>query len=97
VLGRPSIEGVWNCVDRVPDNFLSGSSQNITTALTNRTASDAFESSGFTITVTSRSGQSTGVPTAFPAPLVVTVTANNPNEPSAGVLVSLAPTLEVWA
>jgi hypothetical protein len=62
-------------------------SRNSTTALTGRTASGAFESSGFTITVTSRSGQSTGVPTASPAPLVVTVTANNPNKLSAGGLV----------
>ena len=41
----------------------------------------AFESSGFTIAVTSGSGQTAGV--AF-APLVVTVTANNPIEPVAG-------------
>ena len=51
----------------------------------------AFESSGFTITVTSGSGQSTGVLTAFPAPLVVTVTANNPSEPVAGGLVTFTP------
>jgi len=44
----------------------------------------AFESSGFTITVTSGSGQSTDVSTAFSAPLIVTVTANNPVEPVAG-------------
>jgi hypothetical protein len=37
----------------------------------------AFESSGFTITVTSGSGQSTDIATAFSAPLVVTVTANH--------------------
>ena len=48
----------------------------------------AFESSGFTITVTSGSGRSTGVLTAFSAPLVVTVTANNPSEPVAGGLVT---------
>jgi hypothetical protein len=48
----------------------------------------AFESSGFTISVTSGSGQSTGVNTAFPAPLVVTVTANNPIEPLAFGLVT---------
>ena len=51
----------------------------------------AFESSGFTIAVTSGSGQSTGVLTAFPAPLVVTVTANNPIEPVAGGLVTFTP------
>ena len=44
----------------------------------------AFESSGFTIVVTSGSGQSTVVLTAFPAPLVATVIANNPIEPVAG-------------
>ena len=51
----------------------------------------AFESSGFTVTVTSGSGQSTGSLTAFSAPLVVTVTANNPNEPVAGGLVTFTP------
>ena len=51
----------------------------------------AFESSGFTIAVTSGSGQSTGVLTAFPAPLVATVTANNPSEPVAGGLVTFTP------
>ena len=51
----------------------------------------AFESSGFTITATSGSGQSTGVLTAFSAPLVVTVTANNPSEPVAGGLVTFTP------
>ena len=48
----------------------------------------AFESSGFTVTVTSGSGQSTGPLTAFSAPLVATVTANNPIEPVAGGLVT---------
>jgi hypothetical protein len=51
----------------------------------------AFESSGFTISVTSGTGQSTGVNTAFPAPLVVTVTANNPIEPVSGGLVTFTP------
>ncbi len=51
----------------------------------------AFESSGFTITVTSGSGQTTGVLTAFSAPLDVTVTANNPDEPVAGGLVTFTP------
>ena len=51
----------------------------------------AFESSGFTIAVTSGSGQSTAVSTAFPAPLVATVTANNPSEPVAGGLVTFTP------
>ena len=48
----------------------------------------AFESSGFTIAVTSGSGQSTDVLTPFSAPLVATVTANNPSEPVAGGLVT---------
>ena len=48
----------------------------------------AFESSGFTITVTSGSGQSAGVLTAFPTPLSVMVTAKNPSEPVAGGLVT---------
>ncbi|HBI43132.1 MAG TPA: hypothetical protein DDY78_09800 [Planctomycetales bacterium] len=51
----------------------------------------AFESCGFTIAVTSGSGQSTDVSTAFSAPLVVTVTANNPSEPVAGGLVTFTP------
>jgi hypothetical protein len=44
----------------------------------------AFESQGFTIAVTSGGGQSADVSTAFSAPLVATVTANNPIEPVAG-------------
>ncbi len=51
----------------------------------------AFESRGFTIAFTSGSGQSAGGwPTAgeFSAPLVVTVTAKNSNEPVAGGLVT---------
>jgi hypothetical protein len=51
----------------------------------------AFESSGFTISVTSGSGQSTGVLTGFSAPLVVTVTANNPSEPVSWGLVTFTP------
>jgi len=52
----------------------------------------AFESSGFAIAVTSGSGQSTGVLTAFPSRwLVVTVTAKNPSEPVAGGLVGFTP------
>ena len=51
----------------------------------------AFESSGFTITVTSGSGQSAGVLTLFPAPLVVAVTAKNPSEPVAGGQVRFTP------
>jgi hypothetical protein len=51
----------------------------------------AFESQGFTIAVTSGSGQSTDISTAFAAPLVVTVTANNPSEPVAGGLVTFTP------
>jgi parallel beta-helix repeat protein len=51
----------------------------------------ALESSGFAIAVTSGSGQTTGVGTAFSAPLVATVTANNPKEPVAGGLVTFTP------
>jgi hypothetical protein len=51
----------------------------------------AFESSGFTIAVSSGNGQSTGVNTAFSAPLVVTVTANNSSEPVAGGQVTFTP------
>jgi len=51
----------------------------------------AFESSGFTIAVTSGSGQSTGVLTAFPNSLVATVAAKNPLEPVAGGLVTFTP------
>ena len=47
----------------------------------------AFESSGFTIAVTSGSGQTAG---RF-APLVATVTANNPIEPVAGGQVTFTP------
>jgi hypothetical protein len=50
----------------------------------------AFESSGFTISITSGSGQSTAVLTAFSAPLVVTVSANNPIEPVSFGLVTFA-------
>jgi parallel beta-helix repeat protein len=49
----------------------------------------AFESSGFTIALTSGSGQSASA--AFSAPLVATVTANNPNEPVAGGVVTFTP------
>ncbi len=51
----------------------------------------ASESSQFTIAVTSGSNQSTGIFTGFPAPLVATVTANNPLEPVAGGLVTFTP------
>ncbi len=51
----------------------------------------AFESSLFTITVISGSGQSTPVYTDSSAPLVATVTANNPIEPVAGGLVTFVP------
>ena len=49
----------------------------------------AFESSGFTIAATSGSGQTASG--TFPAPLVATVTANNPIEPVAGGLVAFIP------
>ena len=49
----------------------------------------AFQSSGFTIAVTSGSGQSASG--AFPDPLVATVTANNLIEPVAGGLVTFTP------
>ncbi|MBN9524012.1 hypothetical protein J0H58_36795 [bacterium] len=48
----------------------------------------AFESRGFTLTVTGGSGQSTRVDTAFPSALVVTVTANDPGVPVAGEVVT---------
>ncbi len=51
----------------------------------------AFESGGFTIAVTSGGGQATTILTAFPAPLIATVTANNPGEPVAGGLVAFTP------
>ena len=51
----------------------------------------AFESTGFTVTVASGSGQSTGVSTSFAAPLVATITAVNPSEPVAGGLVTFVP------
>jgi hypothetical protein len=51
----------------------------------------SFESSGFTIAVISGSGQSTGVLTDFPAPLVARVKAKNPSEPVAGGLVKFTP------
>jgi parallel beta-helix repeat protein len=51
----------------------------------------AFESQGFTIAVTSGSGQATDISTAFAALLVVTVTPNNPIEPVAGGLVTFTP------
>jgi hypothetical protein len=51
----------------------------------------AFESNLFTIAVTSGSEQATPILTAFPAPLVATVTANNPNEPVAGGRVTFTP------
>ena len=49
----------------------------------------AIESSGFTIAATSGSSQTAGA--VFPAPLIVTVTADNPNEPVAGGLVTFTP------
>ena len=53
----------------------------------------AFESSGFTIAVTSGSGQSANITEPFANPLVVTVTANNSFEPVAGGQVTFnAPT-----
>jgi parallel beta-helix repeat protein len=48
----------------------------------------AFESQGFTITVTSGNNQSAAVNTAFAHPLVVTVKANNAVEPVAGGVVT---------
>ena len=51
----------------------------------------AFESNQFTIVATSGSGQSTGILTAFSAPLVATVIPNNPSEPVAGGRVTFTP------
>ncbi len=48
----------------------------------------AFESRGFTIAVTSGGGQSANANQAFANPLVATVTANDPNVPVAGGLVT---------
>lgn len=44
----------------------------------------AFESSGFTLAVTSGSSQATDIFQPFAAPLAVTVSPNNPSEPVAG-------------
>jgi hypothetical protein len=44
----------------------------------------AFESQGFLLSVTSGTNQSTPINAAFPNPLIVTVTANNADEPVAG-------------
>jgi len=51
----------------------------------------AFESRGFTLSVTSGSGQSTTVNTAFANPLVATVTALGAGEPVNGGLVTFTP------
>ena len=51
----------------------------------------AFESSGFTIAVSSGDAQSALTSTAFTDPLVVTVTANNPDEPVAGGVITFTP------
>jgi CSLREA domain-containing protein len=48
----------------------------------------AFESGGFTIAVTSGSGQSTPISTTFGNPLIATVTAKNEGEPVAGGVVT---------
>ena len=44
----------------------------------------AFESNGFTIAVTSGGGQSANITEPFASPLIVKVTANDPDEPVAG-------------
>jgi hypothetical protein len=54
----------------------------------NGTDIGAFESQGFTITVTSGNNQSAAVNTAFAHPLVVTVKANNAVEPVAGGIIT---------
>jgi hypothetical protein len=51
----------------------------------------AFESSGFTISMTSGSEQSAGVLTAFSSSLVVTVTPNLASDPVAGGVVTFTP------
>ncbi|MCB0187037.1 MAG: hypothetical protein KDE31_22375, partial [Caldilineaceae bacterium] len=48
----------------------------------------SYEFQGFTVSGTSGSGQSSDVTFAFPAPLTVALTANNPFEPLAGGLVT---------
>ncbi|OWK43180.1 beta strand repeat-containing protein [Fimbriiglobus ruber] len=58
----------------------------------NRRDIGAFESQGFTLTITGGNNQSTpadGSP--FPDPLVVTVTANDPNVPVQGGIVTFTP------
>jgi hypothetical protein len=60
-----------------------------TTTLTNCTISgNSALFGGATLAVTLGSGQSADISTAFAAPLVVTVTANNPSEPMAGGLIT---------
>ena len=51
----------------------------------------AFESSGFTLAVAAGNNQSTGVNTAFPTALQVTVTPNNPGDPVDGGVVTFTP------
>lgn len=51
----------------------------------------AFESRGFTLSVTGGDNQSAGAGQVFAAPLQVTVKANAPNEPVAGGIVSFSP------
>jgi hypothetical protein len=51
----------------------------------------AFESQGFSITATTGSGQTAGTGQPFAAPLVATVTANDPNVPVAGIVVTFTP------
>jgi hypothetical protein len=51
----------------------------------------AFESQGFTLATTSGTLQYAGTLTSFAAPLVETVTANNPVEPVAGGVVTFTP------
>lgn len=50
----------------------------------------AFESRGFNLGATAGGGQSAAVGSAFPAPLVATVTANDPLEPVAGGVVQFS-------
>ena len=88
--GSPAIDAGSNAlaIDPTTGQPLAYDQRGLPRIVNNVVDIGAFESSGFTVTVTSGSGQSTGPLTAFSAPLVATVTANNPSEPVAGGLVT---------
>src|SRR5271166_1489326 len=90
--GSPAIDAGSNAlaIDPTTGQPLAYDQRGLPRIVNNVVDIGAFESSGFTVTVTSGSGQSTGPLTAFSAPLVATVTANNPSEPVAGGLVTFS-------